>query len=396
MKGFHLNVDGVDGKLRELLKESLDHTLSLPESVYEGILFILYCVKRISIFKLMKILAISHLKLRIPYSLRLVVGHFGLLTPSLHKYVRLMVEEGFVKIVDGESLEGKRRRYYELTENGRRYVATTILPWEDVSYYEKGLAFLLSLPTSSLIEYSNYVANFSKEGANGPHAVLRAAFLEDFRDPKFQSPRCRIVINSLLAAYRTIRKMFDGSLVNAPHFDINSFSAEKAIAEKFEDVLVKRRPTHCRSHLIELKNSVLNRFLYLLAIYIINILDRRPAALEEIKCMTHDHYLDAYRNLLFEKYLPDEEKKRYKRQKKLSNKRIQRDIDLLLRSGFLKSEKPNDAHYYVVTATTFVNNGDKLYLPDPEWLKETFEIFNDENTFLEHRLNALRRGYPGH
>lgn len=386
-------MEKVDHRLEEVLKGSIGLTLSLPEDIMEGILLLLYCVKKIGISRLMKMLAISHLKFRIPYNLRLGISHFGLMNHSLHRYLRLMVEEGFVKVTNEETPGGKKRTFYELTENGRKYVTTTILPWEDVSRYENGLAFLLSLPTNSLIEYSNYVAGFLTEKVGGMFFVLKAAFLEDFQNPNFTSPRCRIIINSLLMTHHTIRKIFKGSLATAPPFDARALSSRKMIKGNLEDILVKRAPTHCHSHLIELKNCVLNRFLYVLAIYLVNIIDARPATLEEIKCLTHDHYLDAYRNLLFQKYLTKEERNRYKRQKKLSNKRIQRDLTILERFGFIRDIKIDDRHYYVATAKVFVSEKNELHLPEPDWLKETYQVFIDEAAFLEHKLNALRRGY---
>lgn len=193
-----------------------------------------------------------------------------------------------------------------------------------------------------------------------------------------------------------MRKIFKGSLATMPLFDAKALRSEKMIRGKSEDILVKRTPTHCHSHLIELKNYVSNRFLYVLAIYFINIIDTRPATLEEIKCLTHDHYLDAYRNLLFQKYLTKEERNRYKRQKKLSNKRIQRDLNLLQKVDFIKDIGIDDRHYYVVTARSFTDGKNKLYLPDPDWLKETYRVFMDETAFLEHKLNALKRGYYGY
>lgn len=182
-------VENVDRKLKEVIKDSIALNLSLPEDTREGIFLLLYCINRVGISKLMKMLAISYLRFGIPYNLMLGISHFGLMSHSLHRYLRLMVEEGFVKVTNQETPEGQKRTFYEITENGRKYVTATILPWEDLSRYQNGLAFLLSLPTNLLIEYSNYLAGFSKERAGGMFTVLKVAFLEDFSELKFHEPK---------------------------------------------------------------------------------------------------------------------------------------------------------------------------------------------------------------
>ena len=366
-------------------------TPSLPWSLKEGILLLLY-LRRLSLTRLMKVLLISHVKFRIPYRMDPSVWHYGPSDRKLHKYIKLVIEEGYVQ--RGKILQenGEDIPVYELTDKGRTYVKTTILPWGDLDKYRENIMVLLSLPTDLLTEYANHVARFKREGKEGNVAV-RISYLEDFSDQQYNSVGSRIVLHTLLSQY-IILSGYMGDLPFISTYNVSQLPEVKQVNCSLKEALFKSKIPRSNTLLFELKNCVLNRFLYVLATYIINVLEQRWATLEEITCLTHDLYFEAVYKRPFRKYLSEEEGERLDRRGGFSRRSMNRDLKILKTHGFLE-ETNGHKTCYKVTSLSFTDGLNTVSLPRPEWIRETYNILKDEISFLNHRTDALERGFHG-
>jgi len=371
--------------------------LKKPWSNREFLRFLIYVAQREGVklrldrqFKINKIVTSLSIGKGYPKTATPVVFHRGLFDPTVDKYLRLEIEEGYVILENG---------CLKLTSKGERYVKTMLIPNTDSDIYEE-VAKLLMMPEDFLEKKAYREAGFKVEMLRGKQ-IWRFIELEDFEELNLKKAKIKIFLNTLLQKIQEVRNLVEHTdvLDKFPKIDVENLSSRKKVKKDLRKVLIKTRvPASKAMQIVELKNAVLNRFVYVVAIYLINVIEGRYAGFKEIYWLTHDWAFEVEqkrRSKKYRRYASEKEKEDIrKRQLQTASSRVVRnDLNLLVEMGIL--HKDSRTNSYAVTALSYTDGKTRIKLPPSDVIREYYELLHDELAVINSEYRARKRGFNG-
>ena len=366
-----------------------DSLIRKPWSPREFIRLATYIAQRYGVklgkLRLAKAEAVMALEQGFPRASVISLYHYGPFNQSFEKYLRLEISRGYLK----QTPHG-----LELTKQGEDYVKTMLLPFDSDDYCNQ-LAELLLMPENELITKAFESAGFKVDRIKGK-LIYRLVRLEDFMSERALSkPSQKILSSTLLSKIIELEGFLDNASY-LPKVDVENLPKWVKIGQNLRKICKKTRvPASKALQIVELKNAILNRFIYLLVVYSVNVVKNRYANIEEIYYMTHDWALEYRKKKRFNKYLSENEVQNLEKRKVqiTSRKVVKNDLNVLAMAGLLRRDKQTNS--YAVSALSFTDGEVTLYLPSAQSVKERYELLCDELNILQREFRAYERAFNG-
>ena len=311
--------------------------------------------------------------------------HHGPFNQSFEKYLRLEISEGYLK----ETPHG-----LELTKQGEDYVKTMLLPSDSDDYCNQ-LAELLLMPENELITRAYESTGFEVERMKGK-LIYRLVSFEDFmNEGTLANSSQKILLNTFLSKIIELEGFLDNTSY-LPKVNVESLPKYLKIRQNLRKICKKTRiPASKALQLVELKNAVLNRFAYILAVHSVNVVKNRCAGFQEIYYMTHDWALEYRKKKRSKGYLSEKEVQNLEKRKVQISLRkvVKNDLNVLVMAGLLRIDKQTNS--YAVNALSFTDGEVTLYLPSAQSIKERYELLCDELSILQREFRAHDRAFNG-
>lgn len=311
--------------------------------------------------------------------------HHGPFNQSFEKYLRLEISQGFLK----ETTHG-----LELTNKGENYVKTMFLP-SDCDDYCNQLAELLLMPENELITRAYKSSGFKVDRIKGK-LIYHLLSLEDFMgDGTLAGTSQQILLGTFLSKIIELEG-FLGDMFYLPKVSVESLPECLRIRQDMRKICKKTRiPASKALQLVELKNVVLNRFAYILAVHSVNVVKNRFVSFQEIYYMTHDWALEYRKRKRSKRYLSENEVQNLEKRKVQISLRkvVKNDLNVLVKAGLLRRDKQTNS--YAVNALSFSDGEVTLYLPSAQSIGEQYELLCDELSILQREFRGYDRAFNG-